>query len=305
MLRPLTRASTAGRRAAALRAAPVVEAIDLLSDESEDESEDEEVIELLDSDDYEVIEILDSSEEEESDEDDVQIVCCITPAKQQPQQRRQSLRQQSLQKQRSQQKQQQKQQLGQQPPRSVIHMYVDGSYRPRATAKNPYSMAAGVYAANGRLSMSRILQGGKPDSCRAELGTIYAAIQHLATAGLAGLLPSKLARTAAGAQAGWQGQQQQQSAATGLVQQVAAEVHILTDCQSCLDMIVVRDRVKEKYGALVRAIKRLKSSLPFVVRILKVKGHSKARDAHAVGNDAAHWLAYRCSAHQPVCTLPV
>ncbi|WIA20927.1 hypothetical protein OEZ85_005269 [Tetradesmus obliquus] len=148
MRRPLTRASTAGRRAAALRAAPVVEAIDLLSDESEDESEDEEVIELLDSDDYEVIEILDSSEEEEdSEEDDVQI--------------------------------------------------------------------------------------------------------------------------------------------------------------SCLDMIVVRDRVKEKYGALVRAIKRLKSSLPFVVRILKVKGHSKARDAHAVGNDAAHRLAYRCSAHQPVCTLPV
>jgi hypothetical protein len=263
---------------------------------------------LLVSDDYEVIEILDSSEEEEDsdDDDDVEIVCCITPAKkQQQQQRRQSARQQSQQKQ--QQQQQQAQQL-QQPP-CIIQMYVDGSYRLRVTPKHPIKMAGGVYAAGGRLSMSRILQGGAPDSCRAELGTIYAAIEHLATAGLAGLLPGKLNRTAVAAGAGAgvsrQGQQQQQQqTAAGLVQQVAAEVHILTDCQSCLDMIVVRDRVKAKYGALVRAIKQMKAALPFVVRICKVKGHSKAKDAHAFGNDRAHQLAYRCSAHQPVCKLP-
>jgi hypothetical protein len=187
-------------------------------------------------------------------------------------------------------------------------MYVDGSHRPAATAKNPYRMAGGVYVAGGRLSMARILQGGAPDSCRAELGTIYAALEHLTTAGLAGLAPSWLAGTAAvAAGSSCQDQQQgkkQQQAAAGLVQQAAAEVHILTDCMSCLDMLVVKDKVKAKYGALVRAIKQMKAALPFAVRILWVKGHSKARDPHAVGNDRAHQLAYRCSAHQPVCQLP-
>jgi hypothetical protein len=265
--------------------------------------QDEEVINLVDLDDYEVIEVLESSEEEDSDDEDgVEIVCCITPAKQR-QQRQQSLRQQSLKKA---QQQQQKQQPGQQ-PRRIIQMYVDGSYRPAATAKNPYRMAGGVYVAGGRLSMSRILQGGAPDSCRAELGTIYAAVEHLTTAGLAGLVPSWLAGTAAVA-AGSSGQnqqgQKQQQAAAALVQQAAAEVHILTDCQSCLDMLVVRDKVKAKYGALVRAIKQMKAALPFAVRIFKVKGHSRARDAHAFGNDRAHQLAYRCSPHQPVCQLP-
>jgi hypothetical protein len=282
--------------------------IDLLS-ETEDESEDEEVINLVDSDDYEVIEILDSSEEEDSDdEDDVQIVCCITPAKQRqqrPQSRRQKSLQKSLHKSLQNAQQQQQKQPGQQ-PRHIIQMYVDGSYRSKPTAKKPVCMAGGVYVAGGRFSMSRILQGGAPDSCRAELGTIYAAVQHLTTAGLAGLLPSRLAGTKA-AGSSWQNQRQgqkQQQPAAGLVQQAAAEVHILTDCQSCLDMLVVRDKVKAKYGALVRAIKQMKAALPFVVRIIKVKGHSKAKGAHAVGNDAAHNLAYRCSAHQPVCQLP-
>jgi hypothetical protein len=195
-------------------------------------------------------------------------------------------------------------------------MYVDGSHRPAATAKNPYRMAGGVYVAGGRLNMARILQGGAPDSCRAELGTIYAALEHLTTAGLAGLVPSWLAGTAAvAAGSSWQNQQQgqkqqqaaaglAQQAAAGLAQQAAAEVHILTDCMSCLDMLVVKDKVKAKYGALVRAIKQMKAALPFAVRILWVKGHSKGRATHAVGNDRAHQLAYRCSAHQPVCQLP-
>lgn len=151
--------------------------------------------------------------------------------------------------------------------------------------------------------MSRILQGGAPDSVRAELGTIYAAVEHLATAGLAGLLPSRRTCTSTAA-AGSSGGLQEQQAAAALVKAAAAEVHILTDCRSCLDMIVVRDKVKAKYGALVRAIKQMKAALPFVVRILWVKGHSKARDAHSFGNECAHQLAYRCNAHQPVCKLP-
>ncbi|KAF6262062.1 hypothetical protein COO60DRAFT_1636271 [Scenedesmus sp. NREL 46B-D3] len=295
-------AAAAARRAAARRAASAVEAIELLSDESDHDTKDEEVIELLYSDDYDTIEILDSSEEEDSD-DDVQLHFGVSALKRrQPQPH-------SLQKA---QQQHQQQQPAQQPPHT-IQMYVDGSYRRKQTAARPYSMAGGVYVSGARFSMARILQGGAPDSCRAELGAIYAAVEHLATAGLAGLLPGMHAHAAAAAAAGssadagtgLQDQRQgQQQAAAALLQQAAAEVHILTDCEACLNMLVVRDKVKTKYGALVLAIKRMKAALPFTVRICLVKGHSNEKNAHALGNRRAHRLAYCCSAHEPVCQLP-
>lgn len=238
------------------RATP--DCIDLLTDD-ETESEEEDVIEILDSDsEEEVIEILGSDDEEE-----VRIVQ-ITPPRQQCEQKQQH----------------------------VLRMYVDGSHRPGTRS---FNMSGGIWVAGDALSLARILHGGQPDSCRAELGTIYAAVDFLSTFGLAGM-EGKTARAAARAVAAAQ--------AAGIARQASVEVHILTDCQACLDMLASTYKVKQKYKALAEAIKHLKAQLPFAVRIFKVKGHSKKKDVHAVGNDKAHKLAYKCSKHEHVCKLP-
>lgn len=244
----------------------LVETVDLLdSDEETDSESTQDVIELLDSDEEEVIELLGSD-----DEDDVRIVKVTSPGKEQ-----------------------------QHEQKHTIRMYVDGSHRP---GTRPFNMAGGIWVPGEALSIARILHGGQPDSCRAELGTIYAAVDFLSTFGLAGMA-GRAARAAARAVADVQAiaVDASQLAAS---KQSAVEVQILTDCQACLDMLVRKDRVKQKYRTLVEAIKQLKAQLPFLVRIFKVKGHSKKKDAHAVGNKRAHTLAYKCDKHQPVCKLP-
>lgn len=171
----------------------------------------------------------------------------------------------------------------------AISVYVDGSYRPHA---NPARMAGGVYVVHNALSIARILVGGPPDSCRAELGSIYAALQFVSLHGLSGL-------------AGKAGRAAQREVAAGARDCPWVELRIHTDCQSSLDMLQRRDRiVRSKYIGLVHAIRHLILQMPCKVRLIKVQGHSKKSDIHAMGNWRAHNLAYKCDMHHPVCLLP-
>lgn len=240
-----------------------IETVDLL--DSDTEEEQSQTVILIDSDDDEgVIELLGSDDEEE-----VQLVKVTSPNKQQ-----------------------------QHDAKYTIRMYVDGSYRP---VGQPFNMAGGIWVPGEGLSISRILIGGQPDSCRAELGTIYVAVDFLATFGLAAI-GGQIARAAARAVAVAQAAADQ--GIPGQMQLAAVEVQILTDCQACLDMLARKNKVKEKYKDLVESVKQLKAQLPYVVRIFKVQGHSREKDAHALGNKRAHKLAYKCDKHQPVCKLP-